>query len=65
MLANVKQATIAHALLSQQSLLALSSSRYEYKIYARLIAWGYQHKSVCHAQGEYAQDEAFSRFSEW
>jgi len=26
----------------------------EYTIYAQ---WGYEHKSVCHAQGEYARDE--------
>ena len=29
----------------------------EYSIYARLPAWGYQHKTVCHARGEYARDE--------
>ena len=29
----------------------------EYDIYARLAVWGYQHKTVCHAHGEYARDE--------
>ena len=29
----------------------------EHDIYARLPAWGYQHKTVCHGQGEYARDE--------
>ena len=29
----------------------------EYDIYARLSAWGYQHKAVCHGRGEYARDE--------
>jgi len=29
----------------------------EYSIYARLPAWGYGHKTVCHARGEYARDE--------
>ena len=29
----------------------------EYDIYARLPAWGYRHKTVCHGQGEYARDE--------
>ena len=29
----------------------------EYDIYARLPAWGYPHKTVCHARGEYARDE--------
>jgi hypothetical protein len=24
-------------------------------IYARLVEWGYQHKSMCHAKGEYAR----------
>ena len=36
----------------------------EYRIYARLVAWGYQHKSVCHAQGEYARDEDGDGFHE-
>ncbi len=27
----------------------------EYSIYARLLEWGYQHKSVCHAKGEYVR----------
>ena len=29
----------------------------EYDIYARLTAWGYGHKTVCHARGEYARDD--------
>jgi hypothetical protein len=29
----------------------------EYSIYARLYAWGYDHKSVHHGRGEYAYDE--------
>jgi transposase len=29
----------------------------EYDIYDSLPAWGYQHKSVNHAAGEYARDE--------
>ena len=29
----------------------------EYGIYGRLTEWGYEHKSVCHSQGEYARDE--------
>lgn len=29
----------------------------EYAIYGRLTEWGYQHKTVCHAAGEYARDE--------
>jgi hypothetical protein len=29
----------------------------EYAIYARLPAWGYGHKTVCHRRGEYAREE--------
>ncbi len=36
----------------------------EYDIYARLPAWGYQHKTVCHGQGEYARDEDGDGFHE-
>ena len=55
MLANVQQATIrpiiettvAHGSLVQTD---------EYDIYARLEAWGYGHRTVCHGRGEYARD---------
>jgi len=33
-------------------------------IYARLPAWGYGHKKVCHARGEYARDEDGDGFCE-
>ena len=36
----------------------------EYSIYARLPAWGYKHKTVCHARGEYARDEDGDGFCE-
>ena len=36
----------------------------EYKVYARLPAWGYQHKTVCHSRGEYARDEDGDGFCE-
>jgi hypothetical protein len=42
MLANVKQATIAHEVKSTITLGTLIFTA-EYKIYARLSAWGYQH----------------------
>jgi transposase len=29
----------------------------EYGVYARLPAWGYRHRTVCHGRGEYARDE--------
>ena len=34
------------------------------EIYARLEAWGYQHKTVCHGRGEYARDEDGDGFCE-
>src|SRR3954452_21079234 len=36
----------------------------EYDIYARLPAWGYRHKMVCHGRGEYARDEDGDGFCE-
>jgi transposase len=36
----------------------------EYSIYARLCAWGYDHKSVNHGRGEYARDEDGDGFYE-
>jgi transposase-like protein len=45
MLANLKQATIAHEVKSTITPGSLIFSD-EYKIYARLIAWGYQ-RSLC------------------
>ena len=36
----------------------------EYNIYCRLTEWGYEHKSVCHAAGEYARDEDGDGFHE-
>jgi transposase len=36
----------------------------EYDISARLSVWGYPHKTVCHARGEYARDEDGDGFCE-
>ncbi len=36
----------------------------EYAIYARLTAWGYEHKTVCHSRAEYARDEDGDGFCE-
>lgn len=56
MLANVQQATIKPVI---EATVAKGSLIYtdEYNVYARLPAWGYLHKTVCHGQGEYARDE--------
>jgi len=51
MLANVQQATIKpviKATVTEGTLIHTD----EYSIYARLPAWGYQHKTVCHGRGE-------------
>ena len=63
MLANVKQATIEPLI---RSIIQPGSSVYtdEYDIYARLEAWGYTHKSVCHGRGEYARDDDGDGFHE-
>jgi transposase len=63
MLANVRQATIApliKATLAPGTLVFTD----EYDIYARLSAWGYGHKTVCHSSGEYARDEDGDGFCE-
>ena len=55
-LANVRQTTIRpliEAAVAKGSLVHTD----EYNAYARLEAWGYRHKTVCHAQGECARDE--------
>ena len=36
----------------------------EYDVYARLGEWGYGHKTVCHARGEYARDDDGDGFRE-
>ena len=36
----------------------------EHDVHARLEAWGYGHKTVCHARGEYARDEDGDGFCE-
>ncbi len=63
MLANVQQATIKpiiEAAVAKDTLVHTD----EYSIYARLPAWGYQHKTVCHGRGEYARDEDGDGFCE-
>ncbi len=49
MLTNVKQATIAPLI---KATIAPGTLIYtdEHSIYARLIDWGYEHKTVCQAQ---------------
>ena len=56
MLADVKQATIGPLI---KATIAPETVVYtdEYDIYARLSQWGYTHRTVCHAAGEFARDE--------
>jgi len=63
MLANVQQKTIKPIIQSTVSAGTLIYTD-EYDIYARLEAWGYAHKSVCHSAGEYARDEDGDGFCE-
>lgn len=63
MLANVQQATIKPVI---QEVVAMGSKVFtdEYAIYNRLTAWGYNHQTVNHSQGEYARDEDGDGFHE-
>jgi len=63
MLANVQQATIKPIITAAVTPGTLVHTD-EYSIYARLPAWGYGHKTVCHARGEYARDEDGDGFCE-
>ena len=63
MLANVQQTTIKPIITATVAKGALIHTD-EYGIYARLPAWGYQHKTVCHGRGEYARDEDGDGFCE-
>ena len=60
---NVKQKTIKPII---EQFVAKGSQIYteEYNIYAKLVKWGYLHKSVCHGAGEYARDEDGDGFHE-
>jgi len=63
MLANVQQVTIG-PLIKQT--IAEKSVVYtdEYDIYSRLAEWGYTHRTVCHATGEFARDDDGDGFCE-
>jgi transposase len=63
MLANVQQATIKPIITDAVAPGTLIQTD-EYDIYARLPVWGYGHKTVCHASGEYARDEDGGGFCE-
>ena len=63
MLANVQRATIEPLI---RGAIAVGSVVHtdEYNIYNKLKEWGYDHRTVCHAEGEYARDEDGDGFCE-
>lgn len=63
MLADVKQAPIGPLI---KRTIAPGATVYtdEYDIYARPPQWGYTHRTVCHAAGEYARDDDGDGFCE-
>jgi transposase len=63
LLANVQQATIRPVIEGSVARGALVHTD-EYDVDARLEGWGYRHKTVCHARGEYARDEDGDGFCE-
>ena len=63
MMANVKQKTI-EPFIKETIVPGTLVYTDEYSIYARLCAWGYDHKRVNHGRGEYARDEDGDGFCE-
>src|SRR6188472_1362431 len=63
MLENVKQVTIGPLI---RSAITAGSVVYtdEYDIDSRLEEWGYEHRTVCHAEGECARDDDGDGFCE-
>jgi transposase-like protein len=63
LLHNVQQKTIQPVIekyISKNTLIYTD----EYTVYTRLTAWGYEHKTVCHARAEYARDDDGDGFCE-
>jgi transposase len=56
LLANVQQKTIEPFIKATIEAGTLVYTD-EYSLYARLCAWGYDHKSVNHGRGEFARDD--------
>jgi len=63
MLENVQQSTIG-PLIKATIIPGAVVHTDEYDIYARLTEWGYTHRTVCHAAGEYARDDDGDGFCE-
>lgn len=63
MLENVQQVTIGPLIRAMITPGSVVSSD-EYDIYDRLSEWGYTHRTVCHAAGEFARDDDGDGFCE-
>src|SRR5689334_7912378 len=63
MLSDVRQRTIEPVITGAVAAGSLVHTD-EYVVYARLKQWGYEHRTVCHARGEYARDEDGDGFCE-
>jgi len=63
MLEDVRQATIG-PLIKATIAPGTVVNTDEYGIYARLTEWGYTHRTVCHAAGEFARDDDGDGFCE-
>jgi transposase len=63
MLADVRQVTIRPVIEGSVAKGALVHTD-EYDVYCRLGEWGYGHRTVCHARGEYARDDDGDGFCE-
>jgi transposase-like protein len=63
MLADVGQVTIGPLIKATIAPEAIVYTD-EYDIYARLTEWGYTHRTVCHAAGEFARDDDGDGFCE-
>ena len=63
MLENVQQVTIEPVI---RTVVAEGTQFFtdEYDIYHRVSNWGYEHRTVCHSQGEYARDDDGDGFHE-
>src|SRR5262245_8952925 len=63
MLSDVRQTTIGPLI---RRFIAPGSTLYtdEHGIYNRLSEWGYEHRTVCHAAGEFARDDDGDGFCE-
>ena len=64
MLANVQQKTI-QPILKQTIQAGSLIFTDEYDVYARLEQWGFRHKTVNHAAGDYAREGFWSLLRSW